>query len=482
MGAVYDPACRCIPFSDQVLAPVLFETVIITLMYIASKKTKSPAPICIYSACAALAVFCAVNSPSYGEYLSRAQYEDLTSPAKAEMLTKAADSSPTRVGDITAWYACNQTYKNNLMRLSIYSSSSNLSYLHLCHNYLSLTTACYNKITVPDTNDPFFSTLMGQEWIIGTKSSDIYSYEAVSSQDKWTLYHSEDAYTLGFAAKRSITKREFENLSPADRQFALLEYAVTEDNDANGHYSSPFTKIDCENMISLPKDEKGWRADPDQKSSFTLDTGKGERAIYAVHVKIDRTHKKGIVVTVNGVKNVLSGKQNVFPNDNSDMWFIISDTAGTGKLQFDLSAGRYHIPLIEVFGMSPERYEGCSSNMIMANKLSYNGDDTLNADITLNEDGIFLFTIPYDKGFTLTVDGKPTPIKIVDCAFIGCKLEAGQHNVSLRYTPPYRTAGIVLSCVGALLLATIFIWDHRTPLKSFLRLAKRADVKTKVKG
>lgn len=450
------------------LPAVAIETLLIALMLLICRKKRSQLPLCISSVCVAMAIFITINAAPKGDYLPSSQYKDFTSSAKENMLSGADITSPTRMGDVTTWYACNQTYRNGLLRSSVYSSASNLLYLHLCHESLHLTNPTYNKITVADVNDLFFATLMGEEWIIGGDTTKILGYEAAAKEEKWTLYHTENAYTLGFAAKNVMSSREFDSLTPADRQFALLKYAVVEDDSLPDVYISPFTLLDTDSQIPFARDDDGWHVDENGVTSFDITPGAEKKeSIYAVKIDISEMQKKGIVIKVNGVRNVLSGRQNVFPNDNFDMWFIISDHSE--KLTFEFSKGSYTVSDIDVYAMDAEEFFAARNDIKMTDSLSYDGNSTLNADIELEEAETFLFTIPYDKGFTLTVDGKETPIKVVDKAFIGCDLDAGKHEITLTYTPPYRTAGICLATLGGLLFVGLVICDNRKKLKSIMK-------------
>ena len=60
------------------------------------------------------------------------------------------------------------------------------------------------------------------------------------------------------------------------------------------------------------------------------------------------------------------------------------------------------------------------------------------------------FSIPYDKGWSATVDGKRADLLLINTGFIGLILEKGPHTVDLRFTPPYRMEGAVVSLISLL--------------------------------
>lgn len=67
-------------------------------------------------------------------------------------------------------------------------------------------------------------------------------------------------------------------------------------------------------------------------------------------------------------------------------------------------------------------------------------------------------SIPYSKGWQLTVDGQATAIQKVNTGFIGAKIPAGKHHVKLSYTTPGLLAGKWLSILGWFVLCLAAGW------------------------
>lgn len=61
-------------------------------------------------------------------------------------------------------------------------------------------------------------------------------------------------------------------------------------------------------------------------------------------------------------------------------------------------------------------------------------------------------TIPYDSGWTVKLDGEEVePEKMFD-VFIALEIPAGNHTVTMSYTPPLFTLGLILSLFGVIML------------------------------
>jgi len=72
---------------------------------------------------------------------------------------------------------------------------------------------------------------------------------------------------------------------------------------------------------------------------------------------------------------------------------------------------------------------------------------------TINAHGrkLLFFSIPWDKGWLASVDGKAVHPLLVNIGFIGIPLDNGPHTVELRFTPPYFFQGLLATLAGVLL-------------------------------
>lgn len=101
-------------------------------------------------------------------------------------------------------------------------------------------------------------------------------------------------------------------------------------------------------------------------------------------------------------------------------------------------------------------------------------EDTFTGRITVSEDfPTVLTTIPYDKGWRVTVDGEEiTPYETLD-ALLAFDLPAGEHTLTLRYRPREYNLALILSLSGGAALSLILFTDHLLKRKK-QRAAKAA--------
>jgi uncharacterized membrane protein YfhO len=85
----------------------------------------------------------------------------------------------------------------------------------------------------------------------------------------------------------------------------------------------------------------------------------------------------------------------------------------------------------------------------------------INGSVHLDAKSILVLQTPYDPGWRASQDGRPAPVLKVDVGLLGVALEPGEHNVELRYRPPFVVVGTVVSLISAVtLLASRLRWPR----------------------
>ena len=88
-------------------------------------------------------------------------------------------------------------------------------------------------------------------------------------------------------------------------------------------------------------------------------------------------------------------------------------------------------------------------------------DGFVRGTVNMEKEGYLFFSIPFDEGWSVTIDEKSGIMEEVFGAFCGVKVPAGEHTVELRYMPDGLISGFLLSLAALALLAAAMIWEHR---------------------
>ena len=68
-----------------------------------------------------------------------------------------------------------------------------------------------------------------------------------------------------------------------------------------------------------------------------------------------------------------------------------------------------------------------------------------------------ILTIPYEKGFTIKVDGKKTEYYRVLNSLVGFDLKAGSHQIEVKFYPRGLNLGIIISSISLITFVVISI-------------------------
>lgn len=81
--------------------------------------------------------------------------------------------------------------------------------------------------------------------------------------------------------------------------------------------------------------------------------------------------------------------------------------------------------------------------------------------VDLSKNKILCMSIPYSKGWSAKVDGKPVEILRGNIMFMAIPLEAGYHEIEFTYFTPGLKLGIVCSLTSGIIVAAMLIRDRR---------------------
>ena len=106
---------------------------------------------------------------------------------------------------------------------------------------------------------------------------------------------------------------------------------------------------------------------------------------------------------------------------------------------------------VQVYALDEEAfervYEELADEQLVLTEFS---DTKLKGNINVKRRGILYLSIPYERGWSVYVDGKKTSTKKVFDAMLGAEIGPGEHVVELRYFPDGLGKGIVISISAAI--------------------------------
>ena len=114
--------------------------------------------------------------------------------------------------------------------------------------------------------------------------------------------------------------------------------------------------------------------------------------------------------------------------------------------------------------------------------LAKEGETHLRGSFTAESGQVMMLTIPWDEGWSCTVDGAPVEMREVLDVFMAFDVPAGSHSFELRYTPPGLRIGLLISA-AALLLTLVYLIIGRERIDRILfKAAAKKSSRAKEQG
>ena len=163
---------------------------------------------------------------------------------------------------------------------------------------------------------------------------------------------------------------------------------------------------------------------------------------------------------------MLTAKDWKYYNQNERFAYVIENEDNLLHLTF--TKGSYEVGDLSLSTLDFSEIQGIKDEVdaLSIDKEKTKGD-TLCGNIHVKNDGVMILTVPYDKGFTVYVDGKETDYYLANEAFIGFDITKGEHTVTLCYKAPLKTAGFAVSGIGIALFISTILYEKRKKEKTW---------------
>lgn len=390
-------------------------------------------------------------------YVSRKLYRDVTGEQNRQAVkealkddgyyrTEQMGSDDENAADLNRIWDVEQNIT------SIYSSAYNPDYQTFRQKTFGLEEPFRNGMMQSVSKNPVFQRMMGVRYIVS--DSDVPGYTLVKKCGTTGIYQNKDAAPVMYATDRVMTEEEYKKLAFPYNQTAFLEYAVvgehTESSDQN--------IMTAYEPVSLKMANNRTTGGAEQKTIQQ----EGQKQILFLRFRVDNAHpNKDVAVWINGIRNKLSAKDHVYYNENKIFTYAVPLKDGEDNISVTFGKGKYRLRHVQTYlGSLPERSELLYQSEIQVDK-KQTEDNVIQGTIHVKKDGWFITSIPYDKHFKIYIDGKETEIQKVNTAFLGCKIESGNHELKIIYHAPGTTTGKILSLIGIAGFLLVLVREKR---------------------
>ncbi|BCN31096.1 hypothetical protein bsdtb5_23910 [Anaeromicropila herbilytica] len=97
-------------------------------------------------------------------------------------------------------------------------------------------------------------------------------------------------------------------------------------------------------------------------------------------------------------------------------------------------------------------------------------NNKIQGNVTLDKKGVMVLSIPYSKGWNAYVDHKKVKILHGNVMYMAIPLEAGNHDIVLRYETPYLKTGLIISAID--LITFILIMKYQKMKRKLIHITE----------
>lgn len=346
--------------------------------------------------------------------------------------------------------------KGNMARTSIYSSISNTRYNQFYYDIINNPISIRNRVACLSNSNIFFQGMMGVKKIYSEKVVPI-GYQEVETN----VYQNNDVLPLIYASSNIYSQSQFDQLTFPQTLDTLYNNTIVETQKKD--YQSKVEAINLttsinnkSNHLGIIQLKNGYRINTKTNSNLELDLQQELRdKILIIEFDIDKVKlikDNDTSITINGVRNRLSGLNAPYPNNNRHFTYILSQNDAIDKLSIEFSKGRYDLSNIKVHTIDYNVIKNRNQEVDHFNG-KYNQSGVIaEGKINVQEDGYLVTSFAYQNGYTITIDGKKVNNECVNKAFLGAKIDKGVHQIKITFKAPMKNIGFAISGIGIILL------------------------------
>ena len=322
-------------------------------------------------------------------------------------------------------------------------------------------------------NDPYLNTLLGVKYQVIEKAAPMFGFKQVETPEGCTGNVYENQYTLplGFTYDSIMYRSEYDKLNTMDKKNTLLSSLVLEDKVS----SNGLTVQSASDIINLPEEEYTFEQSNENTVISDHEITVGENGELLLNVEIS----KGITIYVQ-FKNlhldssrwvsIISGEQEstfnylnpdwLYYYGNHDYLVSLGETSeDIAQIKLSLGAGTVRFDDLSIYAV--DMNEGYLPNVQERAKDKFDSltveDTEVEGNISVDQNKMLFFSIPYSEGWSATVNGETVEIQKANVGFMAIPITEGENHVVLKYRTPWLLPGILVSGVTFVTYITVVI-------------------------
>lgn len=318
-----------------------------------------------------------------------------------------------------------------------------------------ITRAYYNMNGGTTLGD----SLLGIKYIL---SKDSYkNYDQILHKNDISVYKNPYYLSIGYSIKNDdvvFINNIFENQNSLVKSFTGVEEDI---------YNEALYEVSYEN---IEKEDNKYVPNGIGTLTYKIKVSENNNLYLGSRMNEDITNYADALMYVNG-----SYVDDYFTKYNSGVYdlgeFNIGDIVEV-KFEFAKELIMDNIYFYyEDLNVLEKHYDVLKQKQVNIKKVS---SSHLIGDIELEEDAKILFTIPYDEGWSIYVDGKKESVNNAFDTLMTIDLEKGIHEIELNFEPKGLNIGICISSVSMVIIIAFskynnLLWKKKSKIKACIQ-------------
>lgn len=371
---------------------------------------------------------------------------------------------------------CNKLSAEGPSRSTMYSSVTNYVYSDFYYDTLMTPIRINNRVAILTSLNPFMLYLMGVRYLETNADHIPAGYTAVRQSGDSVLAENTQVLPVAYFTNDLFPEAEYNRLDPYEKLDILTRYTVTNmtntdegtDSKSESFMEDILPELALAHGEALPdglKIEKasgGYEISAERDCTLKLTVSDPPvDKLLLLQFQVENLSRKAVVIDINDIRNKLSGPSAPYPNGNECFHYQFCPTPGKGVDSLAVTFSKGHYILRDVKWLAYDVSNFSEKSFTPLTHVSEGSRLVLAGTVTADSDGLFATSIPLQNGLEILVDGKPGEITRVNEAFAGTWLKEGTHLIEIRFSPPGKTAGILISLLALAGYAGFLIWDAR---------------------
>ncbi len=267
-------------------------------------------------------------------------------------------------------------------------------------------------------------------------------YEELYIENNVKIHKNPYFLSLGYAVNEGIFNTNMDKMNTFELQNDILKNMTGIKENVYIEHKGEIT----EDLENVRKDINLYRKDGEEGKIIYEFEAQSDDNIY---MQLLASGDTGIEVNVNGGENI-----NHSGFTSNEMINIGKRTVGEKvkveiKTHGDIVINNIYVYYEDIEALK-KHYDILSKEQVKMQKID---NRTYKGHVNIEEKNKYvMFTIPYEKGWQIKVDGKEVKYEEVLDALITINLDKGEHEIVLEYMPSGMYIGIIASLVGILIL------------------------------